>query len=166
MSYLKKCKKVITLDRPVIVLRDDREKQPWRIQSPDFRMQKKRLKTGDYTIDGYEEYVAVEKKANLKEFITNLGGHDRKRFVATLERLAEYEVKCIVIEDALDKRLYNLFKTMPTKLSPTSVYFWLNKIIIYYGIPVLFIGRSYNMRNKMLVHMFNWIVEQIEYNDY
>jgi ERCC4-type nuclease len=166
MGYLRKSKKVITLDRPITVLRDDREKNPWRIQSPDFSMKRKRLDVGDYTIDGYEDYVAIEKKSGLKEFITNLGSKDRKRFVRTLENLAEYEIKCIVIEDTLDKKLYNLFETMPTKLSPTSVYFWINKIIIHYGIPVLFVGRNYNMRNKMLVHLFNHIVEEIEQNDY
>ena len=166
MSYLKKPKKVIHLDRPITILRDDREKKPWRIVSPDFTHGKKRLMTGDYTIEGYEDVVAIEKKYGMKEFITNISGKDRKRFDATLVRLAEYPIKCIVIEDTLDKKLFDVFRALPTRLGPKSVYWWMNKIIIHYGIPILMLGRNYTIRQGMLLNLFNWVVEEIEYNDY
>ena len=163
MSYLKKRKKVIQLEKPVNILRDDREKKPWRINSPDFTVSKCRLSVGDYTIEGFEKTVAIEKKSGLKEFIMNLSGRDRKRFERELVKLAEFPIKCIVIEDTLDARLYRLFKTINTRIYPFSVYFWINKIIVQYGIPVLFIGRNPGIRRQMIIHLFEWVVKEIEY---
>lgn len=166
MSYLRKNKKVVNLGRPVTVLYDDREKKPWKIQSPDFTLSKCRLKCGDYTINGYSHIVAIEKKSGLKEFITNLGKKDRIRFERSLERLAEYPIKAIIIEACLDHRLFSTLSSIPTRLGPSSVYYWLNKIIVHYGIPVLFIGRNAVIRRDMLVDLFTWVVREIEYGTY
>lgn len=166
MSYLRKNKKIVTLQRPISVLYDDREKKPWKLYSLDFTMIKWRLRCGDYTIKGYEDIVAVEKKSGLKEFITNLGKKDRTRFERSLEKLAQYPIKCMVIEGCLDRRLFSVLSSIPTKLGPSSVYFWLSKIIIEYGIPVLFIGRNVTIKRDMLVELFNRIIREIEYGTY
>jgi ERCC4-type nuclease len=164
LGYLKTRKKVLTLDRPISVLYDDREKKGrWRLNSPDYVMSRCRLPVGDYTINGWSDQIIIERKRNLKEFITNIGGRDRKRFVATLEKMSEFSHAYIVIEDTLDTKLFDVFRSLPTKLAPYNVYYWLNKIIVYYNIPVLFIGRDPRIRRDMILQLFEFIVKEIEY---
>lgn len=54
------------------------------------------LKTGDYSIYGYEQRVCVERKT-LEDLYGSLG-HDRERFAREFDRLAEMEYAAVVIE--------------------------------------------------------------------
>lgn len=57
------------------------------------------LRTGDYTIAGYEDRFAIERKS-LEDLYATLG-QDRQRFEAELERLNEMEFAAVVIEATL-----------------------------------------------------------------
>ncbi len=58
--------------------------------------EKQGLKTGDYSIAGYEDQVAIERKS-LSDFL-GCCGNDRKRFQKQLERLNEIKVAYVVVE--------------------------------------------------------------------
>jgi hypothetical protein len=58
------------------------------------------LKTGDYSIDGLEETITIERKGSVKEFVTNL--HEA-RFVKQLERMAEFPVAVVILEFEFDQ---------------------------------------------------------------
>lgn len=63
------------------------------------------LKTGDYTIDGMEDRISIERKAKADLFGTL--GRGRARFERELERLSAMEFAAIVIEcDWLDIMLF------------------------------------------------------------
>lgn len=53
------------------------------------------LKTGDYTLEGFETTLCVERKGSLREFATNLF---QKRFENELIRMADYEVAIVILE--------------------------------------------------------------------
>ncbi|QDP57870.1 MAG: putative ERCC4 domain-containing protein [Prokaryotic dsDNA virus sp.] len=56
----------------------------------------KKLDVGDYSIEGYENKIAIERKSLSDLFGTLGGGH--KRFKKELERAESYEYFAIVIE--------------------------------------------------------------------
>ena len=58
-----------------------------------------KLNAGDYSLEGYENSVAVERKS--KEDAWGCVGAGRRRFEACLERLAALDRACVVIECGL-----------------------------------------------------------------
>jgi len=81
----------------MIIKIDTREQYPW-----DFTFyggQTKRIKvdTGDYTIDGLENMISIERKRNTGEIALNLG-KKWKQFQAELDRMIEIKYKYIVCE--------------------------------------------------------------------
>lgn len=54
------------------------------------------LKTGDYTLEGFEDRCCVERK-QLSDLFSSCGG-DRVRFLAEVERMAQMEFAVVAIE--------------------------------------------------------------------
>lgn len=80
-------------------------------------VENKTLKTGDYSIVGHEDRIAIERKS--MEDLFNCVGGDRKRFEKQLLRLNELEFPSVVVEASWDQVL----KGCPhSKLSPKSVH--------------------------------------------
>ena len=82
---------------PTIVI-DTREQRPYTFDGvPTVR---RALATGDYSVEGLESRVAVERKSKADAYQCCGGkkGANRIRFVACLERLAEIDRPAIVIE--------------------------------------------------------------------
>ena len=167
MSYLNNRRKIKTKynkprDKAVTILVDDRERNPWTIPHPDFKFKKKRLKVGDYSIKGYEDQVAIEKKSGIVELISNLSGKDRPRFKRFLEKLSKYPIKCILIEASMS-HIESAFRSCPkTHLEPASIYYWLSVITIKYKIPTLFIGSNQQQRDYFLYYLFSEILKQVK----
>ena len=89
------------------VIKDTREQDGW-FFSPYDRcsgMEVSTMKTGDYTIKGYEDLVCVERKGSVTEIATNLG-KKKKTFQAEMERMKAFDFRFILLEfsasDVLD----------------------------------------------------------------
>jgi len=141
MRYLKPKK----IPKSFIILCDDREKKPWDLP---YKVERKRLKTGDYTIKGFEDRVAIEKKSGLIELLNDLANDYRPTFERFLKRLSEYPVKVIVVEDTLSelsvsRALTHIRKKSRGKARLTSrtIYYWVADISAKYGIPIVFVGK-------------------------
>lgn len=159
MSYIRKTHRNIKW--PVTILYDDREKHPWKLSSK-YKMVKRRLKTGDYTIKDFGKLVAIEKKAGLHELVTNLSGADRARFAKTLTRLQKYKYSAIVIEDSitnLDKVIAKLPKC--AKIDRHSVLHWISKINVVYKIPIIFTGVKPRIKQELLEQIFDNIIKDL-----
>ncbi len=162
MAYLPKKSSKSKSKYPVTILYDDRERKPWKIYSLMFKFKRTRLKCGDYTIEGFEDIVAIEKKSGILELISNLSGKDRPRFKRFLEKLSKYPIKCIVIEDSLS-HIEAAFRSCPrTHLTPASIYYWLSVITIHYQIPILFVGKNKQQRGELLHYLFTEIVKKLD----
>ncbi len=88
-------------------IKDTREQDGW-FFSPYDRcagMEVATMKTGDYTIKGYEDLVCIERKGSVTEIATNLG-KKKKAFQAEMERMKDFDFRFILLEfsasDVLD----------------------------------------------------------------
>ena len=113
---------------PVIAV-DTREQKPY-----GFRQaQRKTLKTGDYSIVGLEDRIAIERKS-APDLLGSLG-KGRARFRRELERLAQLEYGAIVVESTLKQLLQpQPSSRMNPKAAVNSILAWSVK----YRIPVFF----------------------------
>lgn len=133
-----------TITCPFTILVDGREKAPYQFTGLTSDADKHHLpiivtwqwahlKTGDYTIEGLENQIAVERKS-LEDLYNTLGSH-RDRFEAEHRRLAQYPrgQACVVIEATWDdilSRPPERSKLRPKTVLRTAVS-WQAK----YGIP-------------------------------
>lgn len=78
---------------------DTKEKHPFRYKG----MKYVHLVTGDYSIEGKEHEIAIEKKGSILEFANNIFTKDFIRFEKELERLAimkhAYIILCFTLDD-------------------------------------------------------------------
>ncbi len=89
------------------------------------------LKTGDYSVEGLEDVVAIERKSKVDLYGTV--GRGRARFKRELDRLAAMEVPAVVLECDLSSLLRPPERS---RVSPSSV---LNSLIAWsvrHRIPV------------------------------
>ncbi len=84
------------------VLIDTRERKEYSFR--DVEVVRTGLKTGDYTIEGFEDVFAVERKS-LNDLANTLGG-GRDRFEKELERAEAFE-KFVVVIEAEKSMLYD-----------------------------------------------------------
>lgn len=84
----------------ITILVDTREQTPWEFSH--YSTAKQKLDTGDYTVSGLEDKLAIERKKSVGEIANNI---TEKRFVDVLERLSSYEYPFILLEFGMDKVL-------------------------------------------------------------
>lgn len=76
---------------------DTREQTPWPLTG--FDTVRRKLDAGDYSLEGWEGQVAVERKS--KEDAWGCVGAGRRRFEACLARLAALDRAAVVIESGI-----------------------------------------------------------------
>ena len=92
--------------RPFKIIKDTREKQGYTFAASRTKyhvckgMVNRKLDTGDYSIEGLEDKVCIERKASVVELANNVG-ISRKRFEAEIERMKEFPHKFLVLEFSL-----------------------------------------------------------------
>ncbi len=114
------------------IIIDTREQEGYSFSCPSV---KKKLDAGDYSIEGFEDRVAVERKS-LEDFVNTMI-RGRKRFYKELRSLQDYEHACVVVEGNLRDLLTGRYHSgaHPNALLASAV-----AITINFGIPVFFCG--------------------------
>lgn len=143
-------------DYTIIV--DTREQQPWEFSH--YTTASKKLDTGDYSIEGLENIIAIERKKNVTEIANNIV---EPRFKDVLERLKNIKYPFILLEFNLkDILIYpigsNVPKHMWDKLKISSN-FLLKNITdweLEYNIKVFFCGSPTNAE-RLATYLFNKI---------
>ena len=119
--------------QPFTIIVDSREQRP--LVFPDDAIIVKALMSGDYSLDGFEHRIAIERKSINDLF--SVIGNGRERFERELERLAKLERACIVVEgnlaDVLEGARWS--KVYP-KAAVGSLFSWWVK----YGVAPIFAG--------------------------
>ncbi len=115
---------------PFTIIIDTREQLPYEFEGNTVR---KKLDTGDYSIVGFENQITVERKTKADMY--GCIGKGRKRFIAELERMAEFDFAFIIIECTL-KRF--LTKPKHSSVNPLSAIGSLLTWEIRYGVRVKF----------------------------
>ena len=77
--------------QPFKIIKDTREQEGYTFEPSSSRYHKcegmvvRKLDTGDYSLEGLEDKVCIERKASVVEFANNIG-HDAVRFAKEIER--------------------------------------------------------------------------------
>jgi len=114
---------------------DTREQEPWGFTCVTLR---RALPAGDYSVDGLEDIVAVERKS-LADF-TRTVVHEFPRFAAELEQLAKLPHACVVVEADLDRVLRGESAGVLRGAAPQSVLGAAVHIQVFFGVPVIWSG--------------------------
>ena len=154
------------------IIKDTREKDGW-----DFKPFQKckavineGLKTGDYTLEGLEQSLCIERKASAKEIAINLG-KDRKRFEAELERMREFRWAYIVCEFSISNLMeYPLGSGIPKKqwkhirMNGKFMLRRLREITEQYEVPVMFCDDRMGAQERAM-QIFDEVTEMLSHEE-
>jgi ERCC4-type nuclease len=148
------------------IIVDTREQQPWVFKHHATANQK--LDTGDYSIQGYEDIICIERKHSISEFVNNM---TEKRFSNVLERMSSYKYAFIIMEFDFDSVVnFPLGSDIPKriwknlKINPAYIIKYISDIQVKYNIKVLFCGSSHNAA-KMAVSLMRRVIENNNTDD-
>jgi ERCC4-type nuclease len=116
---------------PVFVV-DSREQRPYSFTSAGSVV--KALPAGDYSLEGFEEKIAIERKS-LSDYISSVV-HNRRRFEAELQKLTGYEYAWVVVEGSLVDVLAGNYRS---RINPKSLLGITTSLMTDY-IPIVFAG--------------------------
>lgn len=131
---------------PFTIIIDTREQIPWEFGY--HNTSKMKLDTGDYSIQGYENIIAIERKKSVSELATNLS---ESRFVDVLQRLSQIKHPYMIFEFDIDevykfpvgsdipKRLWDKLR-----ISGNYIVKRLIEIQLEYNIQIVFCGDPSN----------------------
>lgn len=120
-------------NKPVIVI-DSREKRAWSFTPERIGgVVQKALPAGDYSLQGYEMQIAIERKSFADYIATII--HSRDRFTRELAILKSYPRAWIIVEGSFDDLLHGRYDS---QVNPKSLSAITASLMVAYGIPVLF----------------------------
>jgi len=112
------------IPKPVVLV-DTREQTPFPLAEnhPNWIGGEERVKlgAGDYSIDGMQDILSLERKSLADAIGSTMAG--RARFIRSCERLAAYRWKAIIIEATYEdmKTAYSLNDDLVTEAHPNAV---------------------------------------------
>lgn len=141
---------MINSDFTIII--DTREQKPWSFSYQATASHK--LDTGDYSIEGYQSLLAIERKRNVAEIANNI---TEKRFKDVVDRLSKIKHSYILLEfDLEDVMRYPIGSDIPKRLwdkirvSPGFILKHLVDLQVDHNIKILFCGNSTNAEKMAL----------------
>lgn len=139
-------------DKQYVIIVDTREKNGYLFKEYDncSGMIKKKLDTGDYSIEGLEDIICIERKASLEEVVNNLL-ESSKRLEREIQRMNSYKHKFIVCEFSMNDivnfpKNSSLPEAVKNKLKINGK-FLLKKLMefqVYHDVHVVFCGNKDN----------------------
>jgi len=118
---------------PVRIIIDTREQESYSFDPRIAAVVRRELPAGDYSVEGLEERVAVERKS-LDDFVSTVI-HSRERFREELRRLGGYRAACVVVEAGLDAIVEKRYRGAAHQ---NAVLGSALSIILDFGVPVFF----------------------------
>jgi hypothetical protein len=128
------------------VIKDSREQKGWTFDAhtPDRRPPRcngtitDTLETGDYSLVGYTDILAVERKFAFSELWGNYSSKKRPAFEKEMERMSEIKHSYIIIESSLTPDILELSPPQFTKGVPgKSLIRWLMYLSVKYGVHII-----------------------------
>jgi len=155
------------IPKPVVLV-DTREREPFPlyVNHPNWIGGERRvaLKTGDYTVEGMEKLLCLERKS-LADVVACTVAH-RRRFLAACDRLARFPWKAILVEATLEdiKGGYESVD-FPSEVHPNAVCGTLDAIEAKFSIPVIYTSADRDLATERAAswlskHFTYWWLEQ------
>ena len=146
-----------------LVLVDTREQEPFALYAnhPNWIAGERRtaLKTGDYTVEGMESLLALERKS-LADLVACTVG-DRARFIACCDRLGKFRWKAILVEASYEdiKGGFDQFD-IPSEVHPNAACGTLDAIEAKFNIPIIYTSRHWELAAERAA---SWLSKHFTY---
>jgi ERCC4-type nuclease len=148
------------------VIRDTREKVGfWDYPEDDrcYGTKSHKLNTGDYSVEGFENLLCIERKKTVSELVNNIS---EKRFKDVLQRMSTYKYKFIVLEfDLTDIARFPVGSGIPKSkwgyvsyIKPAFLLRYISELCINYGIQVIFASDK-NNAEKMTYSIIKRVID-------
>ena len=128
------------------IIIDTREQQPWLFDQ--YTTAHRKLDTGDYSIEGLEHLLGIERKKSISEFANNV---IEGRFQDVLLRMSQLKYSFFLLEFSLsDVLIYPVGSTVPKrmwnkiKISPAFLLKNILELQLKHNIIVYFCGDAKN----------------------
>ena len=152
------------IPKPVVLI-DTREKLPFDFgRFPNWIAEEKRqkLKVGDYSVEGMEKLLALERKT-LSDLITTLM-QDRPRFFRLCEQLAKYRWRALLVEASYED-IKSPYDADYTLAHPNAVSGSLDALEAKFGIPVIYTSQHKPLAEEKAAswlskHFTYWYLEK------
>ena len=96
------------------------------------------LQTGDYSLVGYTDILAIERKADFSELWGNYSREKRPAFEAEMDRMSKLKYAYIIIESSLTPDIMELSPPQFSKGVPgKSLVRWLMHLSAKYGVSII-----------------------------
>lgn len=130
------------IDNEFTIIVDTREQNPWEFKY--HTVSKRKLDTGDYSIEGLETIFCIERKKGVAEIANNI---TESRFKDVIQRMSTYKHSFILVECDYEQLMnYPIGSDVPKKLwnkikiSPAFILKFLLELAILHNIHVIFCG--------------------------
>lgn len=150
----------MTLHNDFTIIIDTREQQPWSFDH--YLTANRKLDTGDYSIEGLENIVAIERKKSASEFANNV---TESRFKDVIDRLSKIKHSFLLLEfDLEDILIYPIGSNVPKKIwdkikiSPAFLVKNILDLQMLHNIHICFCGNSDNAEK-----MAEYILKKVNY---
>lgn len=128
------------------IIVDTREQQPWSFE--DYSTSIAKLDTGDYSIEGLEDIICIERKKSVSEVANNI---TESRFKDVINRLKEIKYPFVLLEfDLYDVLRYPVGSNVPKRMwskiriSPAFIMKNILDLELKHNIHVIFCGDEVN----------------------
>lgn len=142
------------------IIIDTREQQPWSFEH--YTTASRKLDTGDYSIEGLEDIVCIERKKSVSEVANNL---TESRFIDVVDRMSKFKYAFLLLEFDLAQVLsYPIGSNLPRrlwdkiKISPAFIVKHILELQLNHNIKVLFCGSSSDAEQ-----MAEYILKKVHY---
>jgi ERCC4-type nuclease len=124
------------------IIIDTREQHPW--EFPQHATAHKKLDTGDYSIEGLENILCIERKNGIAEIANNI---TESRFKDVIDRMQKYKHSFILVECDYNQLMeYPIGSDVPKKawskikITPGFILKYLIELSVHHNIHVIFCG--------------------------
>lgn len=150
------------IPKPVALV-DTRERDPFPLHAnhPNWIGGERRatLQTGDYTVEGMESLLSLERKS-LADLVA-CTVTDRRRFLAACGRLAQFRWKAILVEATYEDLKGGIEQfDIPSEVHPNSVCGTLDAIEAKFGIPVIYTSTVQDLATERAA---SWLSKHFTY---
>ena len=148
------------------IIVDTREQLPWSFDSLSCEIINSKLDTGDYSLEGYEEVVAIERKKSVSEIAGNI---TEKRFWREMERMREIRHSFLFLEFGYEDianypENMDVSKKIKSKIRVRGPFIMkeLSRIQVEFGVHVVMCGHKY-YAEQAAVAIFKRVLEEYNY---
>lgn len=120
----------------MLVVIDTREQVPWTFDGQlGINTVRAKLEHGDYSVQGLERRVSIERKS-LEDWIGTVM-RDRARFYRELEALRAYDFRCVIVEAGVREIMAGNYRS---GVKPEAVLGFVAEVTVAQAVPVYLAG--------------------------